>query len=1234
MRSSTMGLNILQLSDIHICEENSPSASTLLLVGKFPKGAPDIVLVTGDLFDHSAFDFEKSKNKTQQKIQSNIENAIKFCDSLVYHINEYYNTVLDRKSFFFVPGNHEIRRSAKNAEEYLQTYKLFLQNFYEDDIPDWYLDNSTFLKVFESEKTIVIGLCSPHFDKKNYKINDVEDYDDYGLIDADQLLRIKTKLHRIPNHNDYSIVVSLHHQFILMEERDKSYIDKSYLRNSEQFIKFLSEENVSIVLHGHKHINSDRRLNIELDISKPEKIVTILGCGSLSEKDYENWFNYITVYPPGYQYELEYSSYKRTNAGYIPDKTGVKLPIISKKLFTIYLKNAINDNPDLKKDYDMLVRYDTFTEVEKMFHVIDNTILSLSTVVEQINRTPDLLYFILATAHYRYLINKNAPAIIVEKIDKFIKAKKKKYFSTCETYDLVSKISSIKDLAIKYREGQRSLNNIQKKIITFSCLVTLVMDYYLIIKYRCEAFYEDVISKKIDFSYSGANLSCEFQGNSVDFTVDYERRLLEISLTCDTAEAIKICSLIVKEFEIILHNFERDFSDLGFKVYYILPKLKYNEKQTNEIESRQFTAYIPKLLPLLAGRNIYSKPEAFAREVIQNSIDAINVRKEHDMLFKDNGQIRITLGCDEIKGLSFFEIEDNGSGMTKYVLERYLTTLGLSYYSGNEYQQLHLQYNPISQFGIGFLSCFMLGKHIEVHTHHYLSETGYYLDIPNYDGCFFIEEDKSFNDIGTKVRIWENPEQKNTTFSFDIEKINDYLRQYVRNTSINIYINNELLFPKDMLNTELDQATEHFKVHHFLPIKKSHTTGKWTAFLPIDNSNLRFGIHFYKPDNELYLQKYDSLLLNDGILIPKLKEEDAKMIRSLCVDYYSVAVNFPPDTLNLDVSRDNLKNFESNIDWKSIELLFKKYRMNANVVNAPYYLMQKIYNSKKYSDYKLVFSFDQNNETINLSYIEDFEYGNNTKSIIDFLNYLSNGLYKKDYKSLSIKLTDKTNRENFTVFIINEMFEAINNISDYSLKNLINVNASKKKYDSSILDTMFRRENPFYSESMNLSNKIYDILKQYYKKPDNLKDRLLALANYKKPYFDAIRQAIKSDATNMFKDRRYTAIETSKTQSSSTVMKILCADEGKDKILCEFFKSYFKWSYAAIKSNRMVSLVDVVGITVSGIYSLLDFASIIVPMKELKNGIQFKIVRNDLEPQDKWFSELKKKTTNNYKSVK
>ena len=50
-----MGLNIMQLSDIHLCGKNSPPAESILMGDTFPEGAPDVILVTGDIFDYSAF---------------------------------------------------------------------------------------------------------------------------------------------------------------------------------------------------------------------------------------------------------------------------------------------------------------------------------------------------------------------------------------------------------------------------------------------------------------------------------------------------------------------------------------------------------------------------------------------------------------------------------------------------------------------------------------------------------------------------------------------------------------------------------------------------------------------------------------------------------------------------------------------------------------------------------------------------------------------------------------------------------------------------------------------------------------------------------------------------------------------------------------------------------------------------------------------------------------------------
>ena len=49
----------------------------------------------------------------------------------------------------------------------------------------------------------------------------------------------------------------------------------------------------------------------------------------------------------------------------------------------------------------------------------------------------------------------------------------------------------------------------------------------------------------------------------------------------------------------------------------------------------------------------------------------------------------------------------------------------------------------------------------------------------------------------------------------------------------------------------------------------------------------------------------------------------------------------------------------------------------------------------------------------------------------------------------------------------------------------------------------------------------------------------------------------------------------------------------------------------------------VVGISVSAIYTLLDFASIITSYKELNTGITFKVKRDELEPDRNWFQSLK-----------
>lgn len=139
-----------------------------------------------------------------------------------------------------------------------------------------------------------------------------------------------------------------------------------------------------------------------------------------------------------------------------------------------------------------------------------------------------------------------------------------------------------------------------------------------------------------------------------------------------------------------------------------------------------------KVMELLVGEELYSDPSAFVRELIQNAIDAVRTREQLDKQLPKNWnpQINIRSWMDE-EGYHWFRIEDNGTGMTKEVIENYFLKIGKSYYTSDTFQKDKIRceadpdYTPISRFGIGILSCFMGGKEsnqVEVSTKRFAAD--------------------------------------------------------------------------------------------------------------------------------------------------------------------------------------------------------------------------------------------------------------------------------------------------------------------------------------------------------------------------------------------------------------------------------------------------------------------------------------------------------------------------------
>jgi HSP90 family molecular chaperone len=66
---------------------------------------------------------------------------------------------------------------------------------------------------------------------------------------------------------------------------------------------------------------------------------------------------------------------------------------------------------------------------------------------------------------------------------------------------------------------------------------------------------------------------------------------------------------------------------------------------------------------------------------------------------------------------------DTGIGMDRYIIENYFFKVGRSYYKSNDFirirsqlRALELDFQPVSEFGIGFMAIFMLGNKVEVET--------------------------------------------------------------------------------------------------------------------------------------------------------------------------------------------------------------------------------------------------------------------------------------------------------------------------------------------------------------------------------------------------------------------------------------------------------------------------------------------------------------------------------------
>jgi molecular chaperone HtpG len=113
----------------------------------------------------------------------------------------------------------------------------------------------------------------------------------------------------------------------------------------------------------------------------------------------------------------------------------------------------------------------------------------------------------------------------------------------------------------------------------------------------------------------------------------------------------------------------------------------------------------------LLSNHLYSGPEVFLRELLQNGVDAIRARLHHDP--GHQGEITLEVLGTHGKHPPTLVFTDNGIGLTEEEIHRFLATIGQSSKNAEFWERPS---DFIGQFGIGLLSCFVVSEEIVVIT--------------------------------------------------------------------------------------------------------------------------------------------------------------------------------------------------------------------------------------------------------------------------------------------------------------------------------------------------------------------------------------------------------------------------------------------------------------------------------------------------------------------------------------
>lgn len=186
------------------------------------------------------------------------------------------------------------------------------------------------------------------------------------------------------------------------------------------------------------------------------------------------------------------------------------------------------------------------------------------------------------------------------------------------------------------------------------------------------------------------------------------------------------------------------------------------------MEEFRFQVNLGGMIEILSD-HLYSSPEVYIRELLQNGVDAITGREKADADFQENREGKLLLTLEEGKSLAF---RDNGVGLTREEIHQFLAIIGES--SKKDLESGKILNDYIGRFGIGLLSCFMVSDEICIRTHSVETDESYeWIGKP--DGTYTIRELEEAIPVGTEIFL---AAKENAEEYFERERVEFLLLHY------------------------------------------------------------------------------------------------------------------------------------------------------------------------------------------------------------------------------------------------------------------------------------------------------------------------------------------------------------------------------------------------------------------------------------------------------------------------